>query len=174
MENTGVRLWEILDKMLYAIICPFPSSEILEKRWDGFMQFVKFGVVGVTNTVISYTLNVLVLFACAKLHIFERYDYILGNTIAFLLSVLWSFYWNSRYVFGLEEGEKRSPWKALLKTYISYGFTGIILSNILSYVWIRVFGISKYLAPLINLVVSIPVNFLMNKLWAFKGEKTEA
>ena len=34
------------------------------------MQFVKFGVVGVTNTVISYTLNVLVLFACAKLHIF--------------------------------------------------------------------------------------------------------
>lgn len=174
MENTGVRLWEILDKMLYAIFVRFLRLKFLEKRWDGFMQFVKFGVVGVTNTVISYTLNVLVLFACAKLHIFERYDYILGNTIAFLLSVLWSFYWNSRYVFGLEEGEKRSPWKALLKTYISYGFTGIILSNILSYVWIRVFGISKYLAPLINLVVSIPVNFLMNKLWAFKGEKTEA
>ena len=174
MENTGVRLWEILDKMLYAIFVRLLHLKCLEKRWDGFMQFVKFGVVGVTNTVISYTLNVLVLFACAKLHIFERYDYILGNTIAFLLSVLWSFYWNSRYVFGLEEGEKRSPWKALLKTYISYGFTGIILSNILSYVWIRVFGISKYLAPLINLVVSIPVNFLMNKLWAFKGEKTEA
>ena len=174
MENTGVRLWEILDKMLYAIFVRFLHLKFLETRWDGFMQFVKFGVVGVTNTVISYTLNVLVLFACAKLHIVERYDYILGNTIAFLLSVLWSFYWNSRYVFGLEEGEKRSPWKALLKTYISYGFTGIILSNILSYVWIRVFGISKYLAPLINLVVSIPVNFLMNKLWAFKGEKTEA
>lgn len=174
MENTGVRLWEILDKMLYAIFIRFLYLNFLVKCWDGFMQFVKFGVVGVTNTVISYTLNVLVLFACAKLHIFERYDYILGNTIAFLLSVLWSFYWNSRYVFGLEEGEKRSPWKALLKTYISYGFTGIILSNILSYVWIRVFGISKYLASLINLVVSIPVNFLMNKLWAFKGEKTEA
>ena len=115
MENTGVRLWEILDKMLYAIFVRFLHLKFLEKRWDGFMQFVKFGV-----------------------------------------------------------GEKRSPWKALLKTYISYGFTGIILSNILSYVWIRVFGISKYLAPLINLVVSIPVNFLMNKLWAFKGEKTEA
>ena len=88
MENTGVRLWEILDKMLYAIFVRFLHLKFLEKRWDGFMQFVKFGVVGVTNTVISYTLNVLVLFACAKLHIFERYDYILGNTIAFLLSVL--------------------------------------------------------------------------------------
>ena len=129
-------------------LCPFPSSEIFRKT---------LGWIYAVRQVRS-----------------ERYDYILGNTIAFLLSVLWSFYWNSRYVFGLEEGEKRSPWKALLKTYISYGFTGIILSNILSYVWIRVFGISKYLAPLINLVVSIPVNFLMNKLWAFKGEKTEA
>ena len=76
MENTGVRLWEILDKMLYAIFVRFLHLKFLEKRWDGFMQFVKFGVVGVTNTVISYTLNVLVLFACAKLHIFERYDYI--------------------------------------------------------------------------------------------------
>ena len=153
---------------------PFPSSEIFRKtlgwiyavrqvrssRSHEYGHFLYFECTGT--------------FACAKLHIFERYDYILGNTIAFLLSVLWSFYWNSRYVFGLEEGEKRSPWKALLKTYISYGFTGIILSNILSYVWIRVFGISKYLAPLINLVVSIPVNFLMNKLWAFKEEKTEA
>lgn len=109
MENTGVRLWEILDKMLYAIFVRFLHLKFLEKRWDGFMQFVKFGVVGVTNTVISYTLNVLVLFACAKLHIFERYDYILGNTIAFLLSVLWSFYWNSRYVFGLEEGRETLP-----------------------------------------------------------------
>ena len=65
MENTGVRLWEILDKMLYAIFIRFLHLKFLEKRWDGFMQFVKFGVVGVTNTVISYTLNVLVLFACA-------------------------------------------------------------------------------------------------------------
>ena len=58
MENTGVRLWEILDKMLYAIFVRFLHLKFLEKRWDGFMQFVKFGVVGVTNTVISYTLNV--------------------------------------------------------------------------------------------------------------------
>lgn len=153
---------------------PFPSSEIFRKTL-GWIYAVR-----QVRSSRSHEYGHFLYFECTgtfclcKAHIFERYDYILGNTIAFLLSVLWSFYWNSRYVFGLEEGEKRSPWKALLKTYISYGFTGIILSNILSYVWIRVFGISKYLAPLINLVVSIPVNFLMNKLWAFKGEKTEA
>lgn len=167
-------MWEVLDHFLYALFVKFLHLKFMDKYWDAFMQFVKFGIVGVSNTMISYGLNVFVLFLCGRLHMFERVDYILGNTVAFLLSVLWSFYWNSKYVFDLKEGEKRSPWKALLKTYVSYGFTGIILSNVLSAVWIHGFGISKYIAPLINLVISIPVNFLMNKLWAFKGEKTEA
>lgn len=33
------------------------------------------------------------------------------------------------------------------------------------------FGISKFIAPLINLIISVPVNFIMNKMWAFKTEK---
>ena len=47
--------------------------------------------------------------------------------------------------------------------------TGIILANVLSFVWINILGISKYIAPLINLIVSVPVNFFMNKLWAYKS-----
>ena len=58
------------------------------------------------------------------------------------MSVLWSFYWNNKYVFTLENGKNRSLFKALLKTYISYGFTGIILNNILSWFWISVLSIS--------------------------------
>ena len=60
--------------------------------------------------------------------------------------------------------------KALLKTYMAYGFTGIILNNILSFIWIDKVGISKFIAPLINLIVSVPLNFIINKLWAFKSE----
>ena len=33
------------------------------------------------------------------------------------------------------------------------------------------FGNSKFIAPLINLIISVPVNFIMNKMWAFKTEK---
>jgi putative flippase GtrA len=39
-----------------------------------------------------------------------------------------------------------------------------------SWVWINVFGISKYVAPLINLVISIPLNFIINKFWAFRTQ----
>lgn len=139
---------------------------------DKFVQFIKFGIVGVTNNVIFYVVNIAVLFLFKK-RAFE-WDYMVANIAGFLISVLWSFFWNNKFVFKTGESEKRSVWKTLLKTYMAYGFTGIILNNVLSYVWIEVFGISKFIAPLINLFLTVPVNFMLNKLWAFRTTKTEA
>lgn len=130
-------------------------------------QFIKFGIVGVSNTVVSYVVNVAVLTLLKPYGL--SWDYVAGNLVAFALSVLWSYHWNSRYVFTADGDKPRNGALTLLKTYVSYGFTGILLTNVLSYVWINVFGISKYVAPLINLVVSIPLNFVINKLWAFKS-----
>lgn len=145
--------------------------EPTDAKVDSLTQFVKFGIVGVSNTVVSYVINVLVLFALADYGL--SWDYVAANIVAFVLSVLWSFYWNNRFVFTVGEGQQRNIGKALLKTYISYSFTGIILNNILSFIWINVFGISKLIAPLINLIVSVPLNFIINKLWAFKTEESE-
>lgn len=139
-----------------------------ENTLQSLVQFVKFGLVGVTNTAVSYVVNILVLKLLQPYHL--SWDYVAGNVAAFLLSVLWSFYWNNKYVFRKGEGQKRNLGKALLKTYVAYGLTGIVLANVLSWVWINVFGISKYVAPLINLVISIPLNFIINKFWAFRTQ----
>lgn len=141
-------------------------KDISEQVIDSLAQFVMFGIVGVSNTIISYVINILVLVILRPFEI--GWDYVAGNIVAFLLSVLWSFYWNNRVVFIQKEGQHRSLWKALLKAYAAYGFTGIVLNNILSWMWITVFSVSKYIAPLINLIISVPLNFLINKLWTFK------
>ena len=130
------------------------------------VQFIKFGLVGVSNTAVSYLLNILILFLLRDAA-WEQ-DYLLANVVSFTLSVFWSFYWNNRFVFQENDGENRNIWKALGKSFLAYGFTGYILNNALSYVWISVFHISKYIAPLINVVISVPINFVMNKLWAFR------
>lgn len=129
-------------------------------------QFIKFGMVGVTNTLLSYFLNIGTLYLLRDSGL--AYDYVIANIVAFFISVLWSFYWNNRLVFDTKQGWK-NVLKALLKTYISYGVTGIVLNNILSFIWIDIMGISKLIAPMINLVFSVPINFLLNKYWAFKN-----
>lgn len=144
-------------------------KEVLgDKKFGSLIQFVKFGLVGLSNTVVSYVLNIGILLLLRDA--MWKEDYIFANVISFTLSIFWSFYWNNRFVFKQEEGQKRNVWKALGKSFLAYGFTGYILNNILSFIWIECLAISKYIAPLLNLVLSIPINFLMNKLWAFKSQ----
>lgn len=129
-------------------------------------QFIKFGIVGCSNTIISYIIYLLTLFVLKPFSL--PWDYFVGNIISFLISVLWSFYWNEHFVFQVQNRTKTERFKSLLKTYISYGFSGLILSNILSWVWVSMLGVDKKIAPIINLSITIPVNFLLNKLWSFK------
>lgn len=167
-EQSGNKFWNFVEFMCRLVFLKLLHITVLEKNWEGFMQFVKFGVIGVSNTLLAYVLNIGTLFLLKPFHL--SWDYFAGNIVGFLLSVLWSFYWNNKYVFTQEDGQKRNPWKALLKTYISYGFTGIILNNMLSWVWIEKLGISKLIAPMINLLLSVPLNFIINKFWAFRTE----
>lgn len=61
------------------------------------------------------------------------------------------------------------PWpRALFKAYISYAFAGIFLNSVLSFLWVEYLGISKIVSPIINLLVSVPLNFVLNKFWAFR------
>lgn len=174
MNKIGKICWNIIEgiaRWCLGLMFQILHKEENETVIEGFLQFVKFGIVGVSNTLISYELYVISLMLFRKFEIFPGIDYIVAQVIQFLLSVLWSFYWNNKYVFELKSGEKRSIWKALLKTYVSYSFTGLFLSSILLVLWVQVCGISELVAPIINLLISVPLNFLINKFWAFK--KTE-
>lgn len=163
INSMSGRLYQYLKKLLEIF-----HVELSENKWIGLLQFIKFGIVGISNTVISYVLNVLVLLTLSSWEV--PWDFVAANIVAFVLSVLWSFYWNNRFVFVVQDGEKRNIGRALIKAYLSYGFSGVILSNILSWLWINVIGISKYVAPLINLIISVPLNFVINKFWTFKAD----
>lgn len=173
MEKTGSKLWSLLEQCLHYIAYQVLHMKLAEDKWQGLMQFVKFGIVGVSNSVLSYVLYALSLFLLQKAEIAVEWNYLIAQAISFVLSVLWSFYWNQKYVFVVEEGQHRSLLKALLKTYVSYSFTGLFLNSVLLSLWIQVLHISEYIAPVINLVINVPVNFLINKFWAFKNEEKQ-
>ncbi len=138
-----------------------------ENKQQGIIQFIKFGIVGVSNTMISYLIYVAVIFLCEAFDIWQKADYILATAISFALSVLWAFYWNKRFVFELD-GTKKNILLALLKTYISYSFSGLFLKSLLSVFWVEIMNVSKFLVPFLCLIITVPVNFLLNKFWAFK------
>ena len=62
-------------------------------------QFLKFGMVGLSNTVLSYLLYIICIWIFQRNGLFQNADYIAASVIAFLISVIWSFYWNNRFTF---------------------------------------------------------------------------
>lgn len=135
------------------------------KDKPGIIQFVKFGIVGASNTLINY----LVYTACLLVGM----HYILANAIGFFVSVVNAFYWSNRYVFAKGDGETRSAWATFTKTLMAYASTGLGLSSILLYIYVDHLGVSDYLALLLVLIVTVPLNFILNKYWSFKTHKTD-
>ncbi len=82
-----------------------------------------------------------------------------------MISVLNAYYWNNKYVF--KGNAPNNIPKKILKVYVSYGST-FLLSTFLLFLMVDVWSMSEYIAPLINLCITIPLNFILNKLWAFK------
>ena len=174
MRNFVNSVWHMIERLVYAVLnkgFKILKRELTDEKFVTFMQFIKFGIVGVSNTAISYVLYVISLLIFRNLNIFSELGYLIAQVIAFILSVLWSFYWNNKMVFTPQEGKKRSLWCALVKTYISYSFTGLFLSSALLILWVQVCHISELIAPIINLIVSVPLNFIINKFWAFRDAK---
>lgn len=138
----------------------FAKLGIVDKEsfWNFAKQFMQFALVGVSNTLISLGIYYLLLH-------FNVY-YIIAHVVGFLISVLNSFFWNSRFVFRRQTHKKI----AFFKTLISYGVT-FLLSTSLLYLMVDIIGVPDKIAPIINMFITTPLNFLLNKFWAFGKKK---
>ena len=164
---------EKIDKCIEKIILFFmqPFCNMLHKEVKNEWlvtgkQFIKFGIVGLSNTGLSYLIYTVVLLVLKRFSLLQEVDYFVAQFFGFVISVLWSFWWNNKFVFTEQPDEQYCVVKALVKTYLSYGFSGLLLSSILLYIWVDLCKVSEFLAPLINLVITVPLNFVLNKFWA--------
>lgn len=170
MKNLGSTLWDTLESVLSFIAFKVLHLKFKDETWEKLMQFVKFALVGLSNVIVSYGIYLIFLGLFQLAGFLPNVDYLVAQLIGYVLSIFWSFYWNRKYVF--TDGQNAVPWyAALIKSFISYSFTGVFLNSILSYLWVEVVGIPKVIAPIINLLINVPVNFIMNKFWAFRERK---
>ena len=129
---------------------------MIQRIW----QFVKFGIVGVSNTAISYAVYLL----CVKLGV----HYIIADGLGLVISTINAYYWNNRCVFG--DGSKktfREHFVTWLKTLTAYGGT-FVLNSLMLVFWVEILHAPEAFAPLLNLLITIPVNFVINKYWTFR------
>lgn len=152
-----------------------------------FCQFVKFILVGLCNTIVSYLIYTLAYYIC-------NFNYHISNALGFIVSIFVAYILQNKFVFKeLNDQHQRIWWKVLVKTYVTYLFSGLIVTELLLVLWLNIIHIEKYLDPLIsllksyniyvnnrslavslapflNMIFTIPINFFLNKYWAYRSK----
>ena len=131
-------------------------------------QILKFAAVGIGSGAINCLVYNAFLLCFQYFGIFEGFDYLLALFAGFVLSVLWSFIMSRKFVFTAPEEQVVVWYKALLRMYVVYSVTGVVLSSLLSLLWVEVLDIPKQIVSVINDIVCFPVTFLLNKYWSFR------
>lgn len=173
LENFIRNIWYFLKKFIIFILNVLNKNNIVfvsEKNHERIFQFVKFSVIGMSNCLVNYSTYVISICFVKYICIDCEKDFLIAQALAFLVSVYWAFYWDKKYVFNVGKVYDRFiNLKILMKTYMSYAFTGLFLSEILLIFWVEFLGITKFIAPLINMVICLPLNFIINKKWTFRN-----
>ena len=93
---------------------------------DDFTRFIKFGLVGVLNTIINWVLFIL-------LNSIGVY-YIISNIIAYSISTLNSYLWNSKWVFKYNgDNVNQTTFK-----FITLNIIGLVLNTIILFLLVDI------------------------------------
>lgn len=130
--------------------------KLIVKLLIKYNKFIKFSIVGFSNLFISLAVYYVLIFLSI--------NYQIANTVGFLVATFNSYFWNKLWVFK----NNKNKISDIIKFYIVC-LSSWLLSTVLLYIWIQKLGISDKIAPIVNLCITTPLNYLMNKLWVFRN-----
>lgn len=120
-------------------------------------QFVKFSLVGASNTVIDFGTYILLTRVFAV-------HFLQANTVAFVCAASWSYFWNRTWTFRSSDANIRKQYiKFLIVATIGLGITTGLL-----YVLVMHTGMDDLVAKVIAVGAVLIWNFFVNRFWTFR------
>jgi putative flippase GtrA len=126
-------------------------------KYKSFIQFIKFGIVGISNTL----LTALIIWILLK--VLHCSDYF-SNFAGYIVGLLNSFIWNRKWTFESKTKVSATLFKFILTFAICYILQ---LGNL--YLLLHFTHIDSYICQLLSIVVYTIINFILNKNYTFKN-----
>jgi putative flippase GtrA len=123
-------------------------------------KLVKFGLVGIVNTLIS--IGCYILFVKLGIH------YILANIVSYMIGLLNSYYWNKKWVFNNRENH--------LSVFVKFVIVNLVVLSINTgclFLLVHKWGFNQYGSQLAATALGMGINFILNNKWTFEGKITD-
>jgi len=123
----------------------------------GVRQFVKFGVVGVSSTVIDWGIYLLLT------RIFGIF-YLMAKILSFSVALFNSYFWNRRWTFRSNDPKK-------LHEFIKFLFisiVGVVLNSSIMYISVEHLKLNDLYGLFLATIIVMFWNFTANKFYTFR------
>ncbi|MBO5369476.1 MAG: GtrA family protein [Clostridia bacterium] len=132
------------------------GKKLTDEMWETWQSFIKFLFIGLSNTIILFVVYY------AFLYVWGNGSYLAGQSVGYFLGVVNSYFLNSRFVFS--SGKRGRA--AFVKMCVCYGITYVIQTSAM-YLQVDVLGVPEAVAPVVAIIITTPINFVLNKIFAF-------
>jgi putative flippase GtrA len=128
-------------------------------------QFVKFCFVGASGVLVNLAVFNLTLLAwrliAGDTPTVSKY---LGNLLGFVVSVMTNYYLNRRWTFRSSGAVSSELPKFFTVSIVAYLVNLAVFS-----IALHALHLSDNLSQLVAIACVMPINFVLNKLWSFRG-----
>jgi putative flippase GtrA len=119
-------------------------------------QFVKFGIVGVSNTLLSFAVYTVLLKGFGMW-------YLAASAISFAVGAINGFLWNRRWTFRGHVGDALTP----LRWFVVQG-CGLVANLGLVYLFVHDVGMGELVGQACAIAIVVVFTFLANRAWTFR------
>lgn len=126
-------------------------------RMPLILQFVKFGIVGVSNTLISFAVYTLLL------KVFGVW-YVAASGIGFAVGAVNGFLWNRAWTFRGHVGDALTP----VRWFVVQS-CGLLVDLALVYVFVDGVGLDELVGQAMTTAIVTVLTFFVNRAWTFRG-----
>lgn len=124
---------------------------------DNTKEMMSYIIVGILTTAVNYVFYFILL----KSHC----HWIISNSVAWIMAVIFAFYTNKKYVFK----STKNPRDEITSFFIMRLAT-LIIENISLFLFIEILGIQQMIAKIFVSVVTVVLNYILCKFKIFKEE----
>lgn len=132
------------------------AAPVRHARAHLVVQFVKFGIVGVSNTVLSFAIYTVLLKVLGV-------PYLIASAIGFVVGAINGFLLNRRWTFAEHVGDSLTP--------VRWGVVqgcGLGLNEALLYAFVDGARVEKLLGQAFAIGIVTVTTFFVNRAWTFR------
>lgn len=136
----------------------------IKELYNKYKEIINYLIFGVLTTIVNF----VVYFIFAKLF---GIDELLSNIIAWVLSVLFAYTTNRKYVFENKADTKKGILREISSFFACRLFSGVLDNGLFAFL-VKGLHINDMIVKLINQVIVTVLNYVFSKWIIFRKNKT--